>query len=96
MQSHCHQDNDILEDFCDGLVYQNHPLYSTNPNALQIMLFYDDMEVRAKTHKLGLLTDQRVVLEGGVSARRSNLAGRDINIAFLISAISVSLLRCVY
>ena len=51
----------LLGDYCDGSIYKNHPLFSTDPKALQIMLYYDDVEVvnpigsRTKTHKLGRL-----------------------------------------
>ena len=49
----------LIEDFCDGSAFKEHPLFSIDPTALQLMLFYDDMEVcnpigsRAKKHKLG-------------------------------------------
>ena len=60
MQNHQHT-NGVLEDYCDGSIYKKHPLFSTNPNALQIMFYYDDVEVvnpigsRVKKHKLGKL-----------------------------------------
>lgn len=44
---------------CDGKHYQEHPLYQAHPDALQLQLFYDDMEVvnplgsKTKKHKLG-------------------------------------------
>lgn len=50
-----------MKDFCDGSLYQEHPLFSTDPNALQIILNYDDVEIcnplgsKAKVHKLGML-----------------------------------------
>ena len=48
----------LLRDMCDGQYYKEHPLYSVQPNALQLHLFYDDMEVvnpigtKTKKHKL--------------------------------------------
>ena len=55
-----HQRTDgLIGDYCDGLTFKKHPLFSNNPSALQVMLFYDDVEVcnpigsRAKKHKLG-------------------------------------------
>ena len=51
----------LLGDYCDGSAFNYHPLFSTDPTALQIMLYYDDVEVvnpigsRTKTHKLGEL-----------------------------------------
>ena len=55
---------DILADYCDGLQYQEHPLFSMNPHALQIFLYYDDAEVvnplgsSATIHKLGKYATQ--------------------------------------
>lgn len=55
-----HERNDgLLGDYCDGESYKNHPLFSTNGNNLQILLFYDDLEVvnplgsYTKKHKVG-------------------------------------------
>ena len=50
----------LMEDFCDGSVMNTHPLYSKDPLALQILFYYDGVEVcnpigsRAKKHKLGV------------------------------------------
>lgn len=35
----------ILEDFCDGEVFRMHPLFSSDPFALQIVAFYDELEL---------------------------------------------------
>ena len=49
----------LLSDYCDGSAYGTHPLFSQTFPSLEIMLYYDDVEVcnplgsRAKTHKLG-------------------------------------------
>lgn len=49
-----------LGDYCDGSIYKHHDLFKSNPNAIQIMLYYDDVEVvnpigsRTKKHKLGI------------------------------------------
>lgn len=59
LRGHGWQD-DLLSDYCDGLVYKSHPLFVESPNALQIYVYYDDCEIcnplgsRAKTHKLGI------------------------------------------
>ena len=29
---------------CDGEVFKEHPLFSTDSNALQIVIYYDDVE----------------------------------------------------
>ena len=55
-----HQCEDVLADFCDGSHYRTHPLFSKDPKALQIILYYDDVEIvnplgsKAKKHKLGM------------------------------------------
>ena len=59
MQGHTRAD-DLIEDYCDGSACRTHPLFSVDPTALQVMLYYDDVEVcnpigsRAKRHKLGV------------------------------------------
>lgn len=57
-----HQRSDgLLADYCDGTAYKSHPLFSRDHRSLQIMAYYDDIEVcnplgsRAKKHKLGML-----------------------------------------
>lgn len=57
----CHQNpnQEILCDYCDGSVCKSHPLFSACANSLQILLYYDDIEVcnplgtKRKKHKLG-------------------------------------------
>ena len=50
-----------MEDFCDGNLYKNHPIFSTDPLALQIIAYYDELELcnplgtHTKQHKLGLI-----------------------------------------
>jgi hypothetical protein len=47
-------------DFHDGCVYKSHPLFSIHPNALQVCLYYDDVEFcnplgsKKTKHKLGI------------------------------------------
>lgn len=54
-------ENGELRDFCDGSVFKSHPLFSTSPHALQIIGYYDELEVvnpigsYVSTHKLGCL-----------------------------------------
>ena len=51
----------LLTDFCDGTLFINHPLFSNNKEALQIVAYYDDLEVvnplgsYTKKHKFGCL-----------------------------------------
>lgn len=58
MKSHARTDG-LLGDYCDGSDFHSHPLYSVQQNALQILLYYDELEVcnplgtKVKRHKLG-------------------------------------------
>ena len=57
---HCRQD-DIMEDYCDGLQFKRHTLFSSEPHALQVMLYFDEVELcnplgsSSKIHKIGIL-----------------------------------------
>lgn len=48
-----------MKDYIDAEQYKCHPLFKEDPCALQIRLYYDDIEVcnalgsKAKKHKLG-------------------------------------------
>lgn len=48
-----------MSDICDGESYKSHPLFSVKNNSLEILLYYDDLEVcnpllsRSKVHKIG-------------------------------------------
>lgn len=54
-----HKHDDVIEDVCDGQYFKTHPLFSKDSTALQIMLYYDELEIAnalgSKTgkHKLG-------------------------------------------
>ena len=67
MRGHLQQNN-LLSDYCDGQVYQSHPLFSEDKHALQLIMYYDDVEVcnplgsRAKTHKLGTVHTHHVYI----------------------------------
>ena len=49
----------LLNDYSDGKAFMNHPLFSVNSKALQVFLYFDEVEVcnplgsKAKIHKLG-------------------------------------------
>ncbi|XP_028409272.1 uncharacterized protein LOC114531867 [Dendronephthya gigantea] len=49
----------LLCDYCDGDDFVNHPLFSQDPYALQILLYFDEVEIcnplgsKANKHKLG-------------------------------------------
>ena len=51
----------IIEDFCDGATFRNHPLFSQDPEALQIIGYFDELEVcnplgsHVKKHKVGVV-----------------------------------------
>ena len=48
-----------MEDYCDGEAFKSHPLFSLHASALQILFYFDEVEVcnpigtKAKIHKLG-------------------------------------------
>jgi len=54
-----HQRDEKIGDYCDSTLFKTHPLFMHDESALQIALFYDDIEVcnplgsKAKVHKLG-------------------------------------------
>ena len=49
----------VLHDYCDGKRFKEHLLFSTKPTALQLILYYDDVELcnplgsRRKKYKIG-------------------------------------------
>lgn len=59
-----HQRNDgRIEDFCDAQIFKSHPLFARDPTALQLMLYYDEVEIanplgsKSGKHKLGNFTN---------------------------------------
>ena len=56
MNSHSMPDG-LLGDYCDGRLFKSSELYQSDPCALQIILYYDEVEccsdIGSKTHKLG-------------------------------------------
>ena len=56
-----HKDGRI-EDFCDATRFSCHSLFSQDPNALQIVAHYDELEVcnplgsHVKSHKVGIVS----------------------------------------
>ena len=40
-----HRDDNIVEDFCDTVHAKVHPLFGRDKTALQLLLFFDDLEV---------------------------------------------------
>ncbi len=50
----------MFSDYCDGEAFQTHPLFSVHMGALQIIMYYDDVEIcnplgsKRKKHKQGL------------------------------------------
>ena len=49
----------MLGDLCDGEVFREHVIFSANPNALQIVAYYAEVELanplgsKAKKNKIG-------------------------------------------
>ena len=60
MRGHERSDG-LIGDYCDGSDFKIHPLFSSHKNALQILLYYDEVEVcnplgtKVKIHKLGIV-----------------------------------------
>ena len=58
--SRIHSDG-TLEDFCDGELFRTHPIFSKDRFALQIIAFYDELELcnplgtHVKKHKMGIV-----------------------------------------
>ena len=58
MKSHS-QPPGFLADYCDGSCYKSHPLYRKDTTALQIIAYFDEVEVcnplgsHAGVHKIG-------------------------------------------
>ena len=59
LQPHNRED-ELVEDFCNGQRFKSHPIFSSNPHALQLIGYFDELEVcnplrtHTKTHKLGI------------------------------------------
>ncbi len=49
----------LYGDMCDGELFKEHPIFSSNPQALQLILYFDELQVanplgtKAKKNKLG-------------------------------------------
>ncbi len=49
-----------MRDICDGQFVKQHPVFTSHPNSLLFVLYYDDIEVanplgaKAGNHKLGI------------------------------------------
>lgn len=60
--SHNNRQPGRICDFCDGELFQRHPLFSRDKSALQIILYCDEVECvnplgsKTKKHKLGMYT----------------------------------------
>ena len=58
---HENHSDDQLRDYCDGSVFKSHPIFSLDPHALQVVAYYDELEVvnpigsYIKKHKLGCM-----------------------------------------
>ena len=54
--------NGILNDYCDGSNFAQHEVFSKDPHALQVQLYYDDIDIcnpigsKSVIHKLGKFT----------------------------------------
>ena len=61
ISSECIHSTGLVEDFCDGTAYASHPLFSPDSSALQIVAYYDELEIynplgsHVKQHKSGIV-----------------------------------------
>ena len=59
MQSHSRSDG-YMGDYCDGELFRSIDFFQNNPNALQLIMYFDEVEVcnplgaQRGIHKLGL------------------------------------------
>lgn len=58
---HPHDSQDgILRDVVDGEIYKSHPVFSLHKDAIQLLGYYDDLEIanplgsKSKIHKIGM------------------------------------------
>ena len=55
-----------MSDFCDGKVCVAHPLFSLHKDALQILFYFDELEIcnplgtKSKIHKLGKVHSYKI------------------------------------
>ena len=62
MHTHQQTSTNVLSDYCDGKCFREHPLFSDDPVALQLIIYYDEVELcnplgsRRKKHKIGMLS----------------------------------------
>lgn len=69
LTGHAREDG-LLSDYCDGTAYKSHPLFSCTSHCLELILYYDDVELcnplgsRAKTHKLGKCSIEKAYIPG--------------------------------
>ena len=60
MHPHMRKDG-LLGDFCDGSLFRSHPLFQNSTEALQIITYFDEVEVcdplasHSGVHKLGMM-----------------------------------------
>ena len=68
MYTHRQTSTNLLSDYCDGKCFDQHPLFSADPVALQLILYHDELELcnplgsRRKKHKIGVLFVLRVAI----------------------------------
>ena len=74
-----HKRNDaMIADFCDCNIFKTHPLFLRDPSTLQLMLYYDEVEIsnplgtKTGKHKVG-----KVILESVKFTLKSQLANHD-------------------
>ena len=67
------QSDGLMSDYYGGNDFQTHHLFSTQPCSIQLMMYYNKLEVcnplesKSKIHKIGMFHFQRFYLLGATS-----------------------------
>ena len=92
-----HNRNDgLIEDFCDADLFKQHPLFSKDPFALQVIAHYDELEVtnalgsHVKKHKVGIVS---FTLGNIIPKYRSKLKAINLAIVAKVSIVEAHGLR---
>ena len=54
------REDDLIADFCDGSLFKSHPLFQTDPHALQLVAYFDEAEIcnpLGSQNKMGFFHD---------------------------------------
>uniref|UniRef100_A0A1X7V1K2 Uncharacterized protein n=1 Tax=Amphimedon queenslandica TaxID=400682 RepID=A0A1X7V1K2_AMPQE len=92
VQTHSHTDG-FIADYCDGDLFRSHNLFCEKPNSLQIILYFDEIEVcnplgaHSGLQKLGIETTLHgsVLLALADTLAAHQLGGFKVGVGFAFS-----------